>query len=161
MEATWRVGDRVDAAQVQRRLTPNVLLRLFVPDLDRHGRALPQLELVSLLRAALTKFNGGCTVISGSPNNGRWAGSAHGETTAVVESYLPEVVGPGTRAVLRGLLFALGPRCRRLRFVEDSRATAAGWEALKRLAGTAWQDSGPPFEASQQSTQEEVRLRAG
>src|SRR5437879_1671744 len=108
MEAFLRAGDPVALARVQRRLTPNVLFRVFVTDSDRHCRALPQLELVNCLGAALTQINGGFTTLMGSPRNGGWVGATARETTIVVESYLPEKVGRATRKAMHMLIAAVG-----------------------------------------------------
>jgi len=149
VEAHWQVGDSVALARIRRSLTANALFRVLVPDCDRHGRAIPQLELLSLVERALTRINGGFTRLSGGPRNGGWTYAEASETTVVVESYLPEEVNDATHDVLlllveslghaanqRELLVADGSGCYRVHFDEDEIAMARGWEILREIAGT-------------------------
>jgi hypothetical protein len=178
VEAHWQVGDSVALAQIRRSLTANALFRVLVPDCDRHGRAIPQLELLSLVERALIRINGGFTRLSGGPRNGGWTYAEASETTVVVESYLPEEVSEATQDALllvveslgraadqRELLFADGIRCYRVHFEEDEIAMAKGWELLRELAGTKSTPepplAGKDFEYLDPMAEPEVKLMSG
>ena len=94
-------------------LVPNIVVRIFVPDRERDGRALPQLKLVARIQAAFSQLAGGHSSFQTCSAEYR-PDRTHGlkEQTIAIDTYLPEVVTEALREQLLDLVLTFGQQAR-------------------------------------------------
>lgn len=99
---------RDERPRLWRALAPNRLFRLFVPNMDRHGRELPHLAVLHMIQDSVSDLTGGQTSFLGSGDFRPSAGAGMREETAVIETYLPEKVDDQLRSNLIALARQFG-----------------------------------------------------
>lgn len=92
------------------RLRPHALIRVVVPSRDRSGRLLAASELVRLVEAGLGAIARGCMTFNGTGLYIDDSGQEVREQVSIVESYLPERVGPRDRQAFGRLISELAER---------------------------------------------------
>lgn len=88
-----------------RRLRPHLLVRVFVPSHDRHGRSLASHAILrQLVEEGFLRIAGGVTCLSGEGVYRNGHTMAMREPVLVVESYLPSRITIGHRRAFRRLI---------------------------------------------------------